>query len=113
MGRYKNPSKKLSAVQISNKMSEKDIRKIWNQWTCTIDETALKVAMESLRDVCTMGFRAIEVAENVNKAHDDFLYLYNDLYTVNLAITTWYNIANSMDLSIYYFKEFKRKSSKK
>ncbi|CAB4392677.1 unnamed protein product [Rhizophagus irregularis] len=111
--KYKNPSKKLSAVQIANKMSEKDIRKIWNQWTCTIDKTALEVAMESLRDVCAMGFRAIEVAENVNKAHDDFLCLYNDLYTVNLAITTRYNIANSMDLSIYYFEEFKRKSSKK
>ncbi|CAB5330995.1 unnamed protein product [Rhizophagus irregularis] len=110
--KYKNPSKKLSAVQIANKMSEKDIRKIWNQWTCMIDETALEVAMKSLRNVCAMDFRVIEVAENVNKTHDNFLCLYNDLYTVNLAITTQYNIANSMDLSIYYFEEFKRKSSK-
>ncbi|GBC11802.2 hypothetical protein GLOIN_2v1770833 [Rhizophagus irregularis DAOM 181602=DAOM 197198] len=56
---------------------------------------------------------AIDVEESLNKAHDRFLCLYNDLFTVNLSITTRYNIATSMDLSVYYFEEFKRKSSKK
>jgi hypothetical protein len=94
-------------------MSVEDIRKIWKQWCCNIDEAALEAAMESLRDVCAMGFRAIDVEESLNKAHDRFLCLYNDLFTVNLSITTRYNIATSMDLSVYYFEEFKRKSSKK
>lgn len=94
-------------------MSVEDIRKIWKQWCCNIDEAALEAAMESLRDVCAMGFRAIDVEESLNKAHDRFLCLYNDLFTVNLSITTRYNIATSMDLLVYYFEEFKRKSSKK
>ncbi|PKK59341.1 hypothetical protein RhiirC2_857385 [Rhizophagus irregularis] len=110
---YNKSLRKLSAIQIANMMSVEDIRKIWKQWRCNIDEAALEAAMESLRDVCAMGFRAIDVEESLNKAHDRFLCLYNDLFTVNLSITTRYNIATSMDLSVYYFEEFKRKSSKK
>ncbi|PKB94302.1 hypothetical protein RhiirA5_479729, partial [Rhizophagus irregularis] len=110
---YNKSLRKLSAIQIANMMSVEDIRKIWKQWCCNIDEAALEAAMESLRDVCAMGFRAIDVEESLNKAHDRFLCLYNDLFTVNLSITTRYNIATSMDLSVYYFEEFKRKSSKK
>ncbi|PKY57834.1 hypothetical protein RhiirA4_511012 [Rhizophagus irregularis] len=110
---YNKSLRKLSAIQIANMMSMEDIRKIWKQWCCNIDEAALEAAMESLRDVCAMGFRAIDVEESLNKAHDRFLCLYNDLFTVNLSITTRYNIATSMDLSVYYFEEFKCKSSKK
>ncbi|UZO01325.1 uncharacterized protein OCT59_012426 [Rhizophagus irregularis] len=110
---YNKSLRKLSAIQIANMMSVEDIRKIWKQWCCNIDEAALEAAMESLRDVCAMGFRAIDVEESLNKAHDRFLCLYNDLFTVNLSITTRYNIATSMDLLVYYFEEFKRKSSKK
>ncbi|CAB5373474.1 unnamed protein product [Rhizophagus irregularis] len=110
---YNKSLRKLSAIQIANMMSVKDIRKIWKQWCCNIDEAALEAAIESLRDVCAMGFRAIDVEESLNKAHDRFLCLYNDLFTVNLSITTRYNITTSIDLSVYYFEEFKRKSSKK
>ncbi|CAG8770661.1 10769_t:CDS:2, partial [Rhizophagus irregularis] len=114
LNKYKElGNRKLSAIQIANMMSVEDIRKIWKQWCCNIDEAALEAAMESLRDVCAMGFRAIDVEESLNKAHDRFLCLYNDLFTVNLSITTRYNIATSMDLLVYYFEEFKRKSSKK
>ncbi|CAB4399207.1 unnamed protein product [Rhizophagus irregularis] len=106
---YNKLLRKLSAIQIANMMSVEDIRKIWKQWCCNINEAALEAAMESLRDVCAMGFRAIDVEESLNKVHDRFLCLYNDLFTVNLSITTRYNIATSMDLSVYYFEEFKRR----
>ena len=94
-------------------MTIDDMRTVWKQWICTIDATALQNFIESLRDVCRMGFQAIDDVSNMDQAHDNFLRLYNDLFTINLDVTTRYNIANSMDLSIYYFEEFKRKSSKK
>jgi hypothetical protein len=94
-------------------MSINDIRTVWKQWVCTINMVSLQNSIEPLRDVCRMGFQAINDAVLMDHAHDDFLCLYNDLYTVNLDVTTRYNIATSMDLSIYYFEEFKRKSSKK
>jgi hypothetical protein len=109
--RYKG----LSAVQLADKMSVNDVRKVWKQWIYgTIDRVAMDNMIESLRDVCRMGFQAIsESDQNLDLAHDIFLGLYNDLFTVNLDVKTRYNIANSMDLSIYYFEESKRKSAKK
>jgi hypothetical protein len=106
--------KGLSAVQLAAKMSVNDIRKVWKQWTCTLNTVAMENSIESLRNVCRMGFQAIaESDQNLDLAHDLFLGLYNDLFTVNLDVRTRYNIANSMDLSIYYFEESKRKSAKK
>ena len=111
--RYNKSSRKLSAVQIANKMSVEDIRKIWRQWCCTINEIALKAVMKLLHDIYAMRFRAIDVVKDLNKTHDEFLCFYNNLYTVNLSVTTHYSIAASMDLSVYYFEEFKCKSSKR